>query len=265
MSRLPQPGGQADPQGSEGRWRCGNCGASFDLESALVRLGEVEDFRLQTEADPLFRFHRDKAEAELRDPDSPLRALSPFSEDDEIQQALAAASSKGIVEAARSGARLQLYRSTDREAQPLLGIDPGFGPSLLGSELVFEPRPREDPISYTLRWLERIVEDANDLFAGQPHGTEGGLHASDLLTPGPRSHRPVPGPSAERCYRAVAHWRRIDGRRSARIVAEGVTVFDALAEIAERIEARLDPETESLELTLTWPAGPSAGAEERAR
>jgi hypothetical protein len=244
---------EPDPKSTTMRWRCGNCGERFDFETAFVQLREAEDFRSEMEPEPLFHLHRNLALIELRACDGALRALNPYSDAEELHRILDAALARRVIEARRPGAALHAYLLPGAEPHPVLGVDAGVGAELLGPRLALEQEKGEDPISYTVRWLERIVEAANDLLAGRLHRSSAGSRAADPGTVGPRSHRPTPGASPQRRYTAAGCWLRPDATMVPKVEADGFSIAAALAEFGERIEAGdRDPEAVALEVTVSW-------------
>lgn len=141
---------ELEPASRFGHWRCQDCGEFFALEGALIQIREALDLRSSLEVEPLFRFDRDLAERELRDPDGALRPFSRFSDHEEIDRNLTAAGDAGVIHAARAGARIGACSMPRRGPQPPLCVDPGIGPWLLGFPLGLGQRRGEDPISYTL-------------------------------------------------------------------------------------------------------------------
>jgi hypothetical protein len=61
------------------------------------------------------------------------------------------------------GAALYIYPMSIAEPDPLLAVDCGVGPTLLGHELRLRERAGESPLEFTLRLLEEITAEANCL------------------------------------------------------------------------------------------------------
>jgi hypothetical protein len=233
--------------GERPEWRCRACGALFELESALVTFAEAEAFGRAPDGGPSFALDRARAEAELRDPDGAIAALSPYGDAVELRGTLAAAEESGVIRSELADATLRVMLSTEAEPHPVLVVDPGAGPELVGPELALRPEPGEDPVTYSLRWLERIVADANTTAAraGKPAG----------LGPGTA----VAGDS-ERPYRAICVALFPDGTIGATLAeARALSLTGVLSEIGERLEAAgLDPRADALDLTVSW-RGPEGG------
>jgi hypothetical protein len=265
--RCPQcisPEIEPDPESTTGRWRCGNCGQRFDFEHALIRLGEAEDFRSEMEPDPMFHLHRNRAQIELRACDGSLRVLGPFSDAEELNQILEVAASLRVIEVRRRGAALHAYLFPGDEPHPVLGIDPGVGPELVGPELALAPEDGEDPISYTVRWLGRMVDTANDLLTGGLHGAAGARAVLRHRADGPRSHRPT-APLPQPGFVGDARLHRPDGTIADQVEAEGATISEVLAALGDRIEAGdIDPAADVLvEAAVTRPDGDDDGESAR--
>jgi hypothetical protein len=107
---------------------------------------------------------------------------------------------------------------------------------------------REDPVAYTLRWLERIVTDANTT-AAKLGRTADGLAAE-----------PAVAGDSERPYRAICVALFPDGTTGPTLAeARALSLTGVLSEIAERVEAStLDPRADALDVTVSW-RGPKEG------
>lgn len=157
-----------------------------------------------------------------------------------------------------------VYCVPNREAHALLGVDPAIGPRLLGPALVLEPLPAEDPVSYTVRWLEQIVACANDLLAGRLPGGSGRSPAVGSRADGPQSHRPKSRPRPQRRYvalaRAVAYEETRDGGPDrARYLheeqesAEAASLSEVLTELGKQLESgAVDLGADELVVTVSW-------------
>lgn len=236
------------PMGERPEWRCRACGALFELESALVTFAEAEAFGRAADGGPSFTLDRARAEAELRDPDGAIAALSPYGDAEELRGTLAAAEESGVIQSEPAEAALRVMLATGAEPHPVLVVDPGAGPELVGPELALRPEPREDPVTYSLRWLERMVADANST-AARVGRAAAGLGAGTA----------VAGDS-ERPYRAICVALFPDGTTGATLAeARALSLTGVLSEIGERLEAAgLDPRADALDLTVSW-RGPEEG------
>lgn len=111
----------------------------------------------------LFHFDRARALAAITDPDGALWPVNAYSDADELDALAAAAIDTGIVARAHPRVRLYVYPLSLSEPEPLLAVDPGCGPTLLGCSLKLAEREGEDPVSFTLRLLDDLVATANGL------------------------------------------------------------------------------------------------------
>jgi len=168
--RCPEccsPEVESDPQGCAEERRCGNCGERFSRESALVTVLDAEARLPDVSLQRLFTFDPTLTVIELRDLDGAIVTASPHSDADELNALLNGAQSAGIISSERERARLYVYPLSVGEPEPLLAVDPGEGPTLLGSSLKLRLLESEDPISFTVRILEELTEEANGLAAGR--------------------------------------------------------------------------------------------------
>lgn len=115
-----------------------------------------------------FELNRAEAERSIRDPDGALWPVNAYTDADELDLLLQAALDAGVLARAEPCARLYIYPLSLAEPEPLLAFDPGSGPTLLGHSLKLIDREGEDPVAFTLRLLEEIVEEANGLAGGGP-------------------------------------------------------------------------------------------------
>jgi hypothetical protein len=230
------------PLGSRPEWRCRNCGAFFELESALVTFAEAETFGRPREGGPSFVLDRVLAEAELRDPDGAIAALSPRGDAVELRGSLPAAEESGAIQSEIADAALRVMLPTGAEPHPVLVVDPGAGPELVGPELALRAEPGEDPVTYSLRWLDRIVSDANATVARSRVPLA--VAAPEIEAAGHASPR----------YRAICMPLFADGTIGPSIAeARALSVSGVLAEMGERIESSvLDPTADALDLTVSW-------------
>ena len=113
-----------------------------------------------------FRFDRGLAAVELTDPDGDLWPINAYSDADELNLLAEAAQEGGVLVAERPPpARLYVYPMSLAEPEPILAVNPGRGPTLLGHAVQLRPAEAESPIEYTLRLLADLCADANALAA----------------------------------------------------------------------------------------------------
>lgn len=110
----------------------------------------------------IFRFDRDRAAADLNGPEDTLWPVNAYSDADELNQLLEAAQAADLL-ISRPHGRLFVYPLSICEPDPLLAASLANGPTLLGHELKFRERDGEDPIAFTLRFLDDLVAEANGL------------------------------------------------------------------------------------------------------
>jgi hypothetical protein len=120
---------------------------------------------MTSNASPIFRLDRERAIADLRGAEHDLWPVNAYSDADELNRLLEATQNAGVLVAARTGAYIYVYPLSISEPDPVLAISPGTGPNLLGHELKLREEEGEDPIEFTLRLLEGIVDEANGLAA----------------------------------------------------------------------------------------------------
>jgi hypothetical protein len=158
---APDPGGALDAQ------RCSACGARFPRDGTLISVFQAETHPREVVPQPLFGFKPQLAAVELRRLGGPLATVSWCSDADELHQLLDDAQGLGAITSANERARIYVYPSSLSSREPLIAVDPGNGPTLLGYELSLGERPGEDPISFTVRLLGDAVTDANALVTGR--------------------------------------------------------------------------------------------------
>jgi hypothetical protein len=98
-------------------------------------------------------------------PGGALWPVNAYSDADELSTLLEAALGSGIVARRRARAHIYVYPLSISEPEPLVAVDPGAGPTLLGGALKLRHREDEDPIAFTLRLLAETVAEANALAA----------------------------------------------------------------------------------------------------
>lgn len=154
----------------------------------------------------LFHLDGDRAAVELSDPEGNLWTVSPYSDADELNLLLEAAQSAAVLTARSPATALYIYPMSLIEPEPLLAVNPGRPPLLLGQALRLDERDGEDPIAFTMRLLEEIAAEAEALLleAGAD-GARLDRIAAFMNRPGARS--------AADLYAVVAAELRQSGRR----------------------------------------------------
>ena len=149
------------------RLECGNCGAGFTREEALVTVADAEA-ELQRPAfnSELFRLDRARALESINDPDGALWPVNAYSDADELNGLVQAALETGVIAREDSRACLYIYPMSLSEPEPILAVDRGTGPTLLGLSLKLRDREGENPVEFTVRMLGDMVDEANALL---PH------------------------------------------------------------------------------------------------
>lgn len=77
-----------------------------------------------------------------------------------------------MIVAEREHAAIYVFPNSQKEPDPVLAVDPGGGPTLLGEPLSLRAEDGEDPIAFTVRILEDVVAEANGLAAGRAADSE---------------------------------------------------------------------------------------------
>jgi hypothetical protein len=139
----------------------------------------------------LFHFDLTKARAAIEDPDGAIWPVNSYSDADELHSLVEATIDSDLIRCPLLDATLYVYPLSVSEPDPLLAVDHGSGPTLLGHQLRLRERDGESPPEYTLRLLEEVTEEANALcsrFATGPLPHAGSLEeglrdiASELPT-----------------------------------------------------------------------------------
>jgi hypothetical protein len=161
---IPDPDGTADDR------LCGNCGAGFARDSCLVTVAEAESEAaihvcapVRSAAPHRFGIDVEKARAQVIDPDGDLWPVNAFSDADEVHSLVATALELGVISHADPVASLGIYPMALAEPDPLLAVGLSGQPTLLGHSLRLQDREGEDPVAFTLRLLEEVVAEANEL------------------------------------------------------------------------------------------------------
>jgi DNA processing protein len=110
-----------------------------------------------------FRFDLPGARAAIADPDGPIWPVNAYSDADELHSLLVAAHDANIITSAERRAALYVYPLSLSEPDPLLAVEHGDGPTVLGHQLRLRERDGESPLEFTLRLLAEITAEANHL------------------------------------------------------------------------------------------------------
>jgi hypothetical protein len=115
-----------------------------------------------------FRFDRAWAARQLTDPDGDLWPINAYSDPDELNLLVEAAQETGILAAECPRARLYVYPMSLVEPEPVLAVNLGRGPTLLGHAVPLRQAEAADPLEYTLSFLTDLCAGANALAARYP-------------------------------------------------------------------------------------------------
>lgn len=119
-----------------------------------------------------FGFGRERARVELERGEGEIRVVNAYSDADEYNGLLDAALGAGIITRRRSGSYIYIYPMSLSEPDPMVAVDVGPGPTLLGFASTPGEREGETPVDFTLRFLEEVVNEANALLARSPAGAD---------------------------------------------------------------------------------------------
>jgi DNA-directed RNA polymerase subunit RPC12/RpoP len=149
-----------------GAYCCFNCGARFQRASSLVTVADAEAIAA-TSAEPLttgpFRFDLTAARRSIDEPDGAIWPVNAYSDADELHSLLSAAFDCDAILGPNARATLYIYPTALVESDPLIAVDPGCGPVLLSYGFRIRELEDEDPVEFTLRLLDEIVAEANQL------------------------------------------------------------------------------------------------------
>jgi hypothetical protein len=177
------------PHGADGEMRCDNCGETFEREEAFVTVADAGSRLPDPVPEELFELDAESARAELRDPDGAIQVVDPYSDADELHRLLDDAQDKEVIRARRERAAISVYPLSVAEPDPVLAVNPGTGPTLLGFEQMPRRREGEDPVAFTVRVLAEMVAEANGLAAGRAADGE----RLDRIAAFMNAHRPWNG------------------------------------------------------------------------
>lgn len=117
---------------------------------------------------PPFAFDRAKAERSMTDPDGALWPVNVYSDADELNGLVQAAIESEAITRPNRRAHLYIYPLSLSEPDPVLVYDPGHGRAFLGFSLKLREREGESPVEFTLRLLDDVTAEANELAADSP-------------------------------------------------------------------------------------------------
>jgi hypothetical protein len=136
-----------------------------------------------------FSFDRAGAARSITDPDGAIWPVNAYSDADELNTLLEAALVSGLIARHRRRGHIYVYPLSIAEPEPLLAVDPGHGPTLLGHALKLAERDGESPVEFTLRLLEEATDEANRLAQGGPTRLDPRAGSGDEPDPGMRLSR----------------------------------------------------------------------------
>jgi hypothetical protein len=112
-----------------------------------------------------FTFNREAALADVNDPNGFIWPVNTHSDADELNALLEEAVRGAAIARRRPKAALYVYPLSISAPDPVLVVDRGEGPMLLGQSLAVREREGEDPIELTLRLLQEATAKANAVVA----------------------------------------------------------------------------------------------------
>jgi hypothetical protein len=152
---------------TEEQYRCGNCGAHFSRRQALVTVLDAETPAVHANPPDLFRFDGDRAEVQLREESGDMAPIDELSNADDLHALLGDAEASGAIVSEREYAQILVYPLALSESDPVVAVCLGVGPTLLGHSQKLRRDDGEDDVTFTLRVLSDIVDEANALAAGR--------------------------------------------------------------------------------------------------
>jgi hypothetical protein len=110
-----------------------------------------------------FSFDRTKASKAIEDPDGALWPVNAYSDADELNTLADDALTAQIVTREDAGAHFAIYPMSLSEPDPIVAVNVGADPALLGRPMKLREQDGESPIDFTLRLLGDMVAEANRL------------------------------------------------------------------------------------------------------
>lgn len=111
----------------------------------------------------LFRFDSTRARAAITDPDGALWPVNSYSDADELNGLVEAAIEAEAIRREDPHTYILIYPMSLCEPDPVLAVSPAEGPTVLGHSVKLREREGENPLEFTLRLLEEITREANEL------------------------------------------------------------------------------------------------------
>lgn len=115
-----------------------------------------------------FTFDRAKAERSIADPDGALWPVNAYSDADELNSLVDDALTSGAIARKDKSAFFAIYPMSLSEPDPQVAVSLGPGPALLANPLKLREEDGESPVAFTLRLLDDVTAEANELAAGPP-------------------------------------------------------------------------------------------------
>jgi hypothetical protein len=91
--------------------------------------------------------------------------VNAFSDADVLNAIADDALTSGVIACERLNAHFAVYPMSLSEPDPVLAVNLGVGPALLGFSLKLREHEGESPVDFTLRLLEEMTAEANALAA----------------------------------------------------------------------------------------------------
>ncbi len=113
-----------------------------------------------------FTFDRVKAERSITDPDGALWPVNAYSDADELNNLVDDALTSEAIAREDPGAFFAIYPMSLSEPDPQVAVSLGPGPALLGNPLKLREQDGEGPVDFTLRLLDELTAEANELATG---------------------------------------------------------------------------------------------------
>ncbi len=116
-----------------------------------------------------FRFDPAAAKASIRDPDGALWSVNAHTDADELNRVVAAAFTCGAITRRYPRAHIYVCPYSIRDPEPLLAVDLGCGPALVG-RVPSVYGQNESAVKFTVLLLREMTAEANWLASADPDG-----------------------------------------------------------------------------------------------